>query len=57
MKRKICVYEGIDLDIDTMVCPECNEYDGLMPLNLETLDYLGYDPIEWEKEGYFLDWQ
>ena len=57
MKRKICVYEGITLDLDTMVCPDCNEYDGLMPLNLETLEYLGYDPIEWEEEGYYLDWK
>ena len=25
------------------VCPECNEYKGLMPINKETEDYLGED--------------
>ena len=28
------------------VCPECNEYDGLMPITQETEDYLGEDLLE-----------
>jgi hypothetical protein len=48
LMKKICVYEMLVLDIDTMFCPDCREYDGLMPLNLETLNYLGEDPDEWE---------
>ena len=57
MRNQICVYEGLVLSINAKSCPDCNEYDGLMPLNLETLEYLGYDPIEWEEEGYYLDWK
>ena len=28
------------------VCPECNDYKGLMPVNKETEDYLGEDLLE-----------
>lgn len=39
---KICVYcEGI-FTIDTIVCSNCNEYDGLMPL-VKGLEYIGLD--------------
>jgi hypothetical protein len=57
MKNQICVYEMLVLDIDAMSCPDCREYDGLMPLNRETLNYLGDDHAEWEEEGYNLDWK
>ena len=45
--NQICVYEMAVLSADAMFCPRCREYDGLMPLNLETLNYLGEDPEEW----------
>lgn len=38
----MCVYcEGVFVD-GTAVCPECNEYDGLMPLG-KAVEYLGLD--------------
>jgi len=48
MKNQICVYEGTVLSLYAMSCPSCNEYDGLMPLNEETLNYLGEDLKEWQ---------
>lgn len=45
--NQICVFEMRVLPADTMFCPECREYDGLMPLDLDTLNYLGEDPDEW----------
>lgn len=48
--KLICVYEMRVHPADTLFCPECREYDGLMPLNLETLAYLGEDPAEWQDE-------
>lgn len=45
--NQICVYEMAVLSADALFCPDCREYDGLMPLNLETLAYLGEDPKEW----------
>lgn len=57
MRKQICVYEGLVLSIDAVSCPDCNEYDGLMPLNKETLEYLDYDADEYENEGYDLDWK
>ena len=35
------------LDIDAVGCFFCNEYKGVMPLNLDTLVYLDEDPAEW----------
>lgn len=55
MKSQICVYEMVVLDADAVFCPRCKEYDGLMPLNRATLEYLDLDPIEWEQDGYNLD--
>ena len=55
MRKQICVYEMLVLELDTMFCPTCREYDGLMPLNKETLEYLGEDLEEWLEEGYDLD--
>jgi hypothetical protein len=38
----MCVYcQGVFVD-GTAVCPECDEYDGLMPLK-KAIDYLGLD--------------
>jgi hypothetical protein len=40
---KMCVYcEGV-FTSDTVVCPNCNEYDGLMPLD-NAIEYLNLDP-------------
>ena len=50
MKKQICVYAGLVLDIDTLFCPACKEYDGLMPLNKETLEYLGEDLEGWQED-------
>jgi RNA polymerase subunit RPABC4/transcription elongation factor Spt4 len=39
---KMCVYcEGV-FTSDTVVCPNCNELDGMMPL-AEAIVYLGLD--------------
>lgn len=48
--KQICVYEMRVLPTDIMFCPDCREYDGLMPLNLDTLNYLGEDPDDWREE-------
>jgi hypothetical protein len=43
MSDVICVYcEGVYTS-DTVVCFECNEYDGLMPLE-KGIEYLNLDP-------------
>lgn len=47
MSDVMCVYcEGVFTDT-TYVCPSCNEYDGLMPLN-RAIDYLDLDPRDFE---------
>jgi hypothetical protein len=48
MKNQICVYEMAILDIDAVFCPMCREYKGLMPLNEETLNYLGENLEDWQ---------
>jgi len=55
MKTQICAFCMNVWSADTRICPSCNEYKGLMPLNRETLEYLDLDPIEWEEDGYNLD--
>lgn len=35
---------------ETHICSRCNEYKGIMPLNKETLIYLGEDLDEWADE-------
>lgn len=45
MDIKICVFCGNVWD-DVMVCPECNEYKGLMPL-AEGIKYDGLDPEDY----------
>ena len=43
---KMCVYcEGV-FTSDTIVCPNCNEYDGMMPLE-SAIDYLHLDPNDY----------
>jgi hypothetical protein len=40
---RICVYcYGVTY---AYVCPRCNEYDGLMPINAETEKYLGVEDL------------
>jgi hypothetical protein len=46
MNDLMCVYcEGIYTG-DTVVCPSCNEYDGMMPL-VKAVDYLNLDPNDY----------
>jgi hypothetical protein len=43
---KMCVYcEGVFTG-DTIVCPNCNELDGLLPLE-KAIDYLSLDPSDY----------
>ena len=45
---KMCVYcEGV-FTSDTIVCPNCNEYDGMMPL-VGAIDYLNLDPNDYSE--------
>jgi hypothetical protein len=40
---KMCVYCESVFTNDTIVCHNCNEYDGMMPLD-KGIDYLNLDP-------------
>jgi hypothetical protein len=40
---KMCVYCESVFTSDTIVCHNCNEYDGMMPLD-NAIDYLSLDP-------------
>lgn len=44
----ICVFCMTVWSADAMSCSRCDEYKGIMPLNKETLNYLGEDLDEWE---------
>ena len=47
MNDLICVYcSGVYTD-STVVCPSCNEYDGMMPL-AKGIEYLDLDPADFE---------
>jgi hypothetical protein len=48
--KNICVYCYNIFSIDDHICYTCKEYDGVMPLNLDTLNYLGEDPDDWREE-------
>ena len=39
---KMCVYCESVFTSETIVCPNCNEYDGLMPVS-QAVDYLDLD--------------
>lgn len=43
MSKVICVFCMNVYSEGVMVCQECNEYKGLMPVNQNTMDYLGED--------------
>lgn len=46
MNDVMCVYcNGVYVD-STAVCPECNEYDGMMPLQ-RAISYLDLDPNDY----------
>lgn len=45
----ICVFCMNVWSADAMSCPTCHEYKGIMPLNKETLTYLGEDLEEWQE--------
>lgn len=47
--KLVCVFCMNIWESGTIVCPDCREYKGLMPLNRETLDYLDEDPEEWKE--------
>lgn len=40
---KMCVYCESVFTSDTIVCHNCNEYDGMMPLE-NAIEYLNLDP-------------
>jgi hypothetical protein len=43
----MCVYcEGV-FTADTIVCPNCDEYKGLVPLS-QGIEYLNLDPNDFE---------
>lgn len=44
----ICAFCMTTYAPDTYLCSWCDEYKGIMPINKETLTYLGVDPEEWE---------
>lgn len=43
---RMCVYCSGVFTPDTFVCPNCSEYDGMMPLN-EAIPYLDLDPNDY----------
>lgn len=44
MENLVCVFCENVYEADTVICPECEDYKGLMPLTLasETYDFLEY---------------
>jgi hypothetical protein len=48
--KTICVFCMTVWGSETHFCSRCKEYKGIMPLNLDTLNYLGEDPDEWRDE-------
>ena len=52
--KTICVFCMGVWSSEAIACLICHEYKGIMPLNKETLTYLGEDLDEWEQE-YNLD--
>lgn len=45
--KTICVFCLEVYGEDAIGCWSCNEYKGIMPLNEETLNYLGEDLEDW----------
>jgi hypothetical protein len=43
---KMCVYCESVFTSDTIVCHNCNEYDGMMPL-VSAVEYLDLDPNDY----------
>ena len=50
LMKTICVFCFTVYEADTVSCYPCKEYKGIMPLNLDTLNYLGEDPDDWREE-------
>jgi hypothetical protein len=48
--KTICVFCMLIGEEDRTICSTCNDYKGIMPLNLDTLNYLGEDPDDWREE-------
>ena len=44
----VCAYCLNSYKADVTVCPECNDYDGMIPINKQILEML--EPVD-EKEG------
>jgi hypothetical protein len=44
---KMCVYCESVFTPDTIVCPNCGEYDGMMPLG-NAIEYLNLDPNDYQ---------
>jgi len=47
LMKTICVFCLEVYGEDAIGCWSCNEYKGIMPLNEETLNYLGEDLEDW----------
>jgi ribosomal protein L40E len=48
LMKTICVFCFAVYEADTTSCYPCKEYKGIMPLNKETLEYLGEDLEDWQ---------
>lgn len=46
LMKKMCVFCETVYSADVMVCQECRDYKGLMPLG-SAITYLELDPTEW----------
>lgn len=44
-EKVMCVYCETVYEVDTIVCPDCREYDGMMPVS-QAIEYLDLDPEE-----------
>jgi ribosomal protein L40E len=48
LMKTICVFCFAVYEAETTSCYPCKEYKGIMPLNKETLEYLGEDLEDWQ---------
>lgn len=49
MEKLVCVFCTELYPSDTIVCPACNEYKGMMPVS-QAVPYLDLDPADYEGE-------
>jgi len=46
----VCAFCNETADDNDSVCSGCQEYKGLMPLNMHSIEYLGLDALAWLEE-------